>query len=257
VTNTGFAVRMGYPLSEELRQLVSYTLRKDDISDVPGSASRFIRDQEGTSVLSMVGHELTYDTRDSKLEPTKGFVTHLNTDFAGLGGDHDFFRLRIGGSQYFPLAEKYVLGLSAEGGYVWGIGQAVKISDRFFIGGDTLRGFEYGGIGPRDLTGGVNDALGGNRFSRGTIELTTPTPLPEDLGFKGHMFTDAGTLGKSDETPLPGDIFKSEENLRASVGIGMTWQSPFGPVRLDLAKAVLKKDYDKTQLIHFSFGTRF
>ncbi|MDD5585458.1 MAG: BamA/TamA family outer membrane protein, partial [Alphaproteobacteria bacterium] len=63
--------------------------------------------------------------------------------------------------------------------------------------------------------------------------------------------------GKSDETPLPGDVFKNEENLRASVGIGMTWQSPFGPVRLDLAEAVLKEDYDKTQIVHFSFGTRF
>ena len=256
-TNTGFAVRMGYPLSEEIRQLWSYTIRKTDISSVPSTASRFIRDQVGTSLLSMVGHELTYDTRDSKLEPTKGFISHLNTDFAGLGGDHDFVRVRIGGSQYFPLAEKYVLGFTGEVGDVLGLGQNVRISDRFFLGGDTMRGFEFGGFGPRDLTGGVNDALGGNRFSRGTIELTTPTPLPDDLGFKGHIFTDFGTLGKTNESSQPGDVFKSEENIRASIGVGSTWQSPFGPVRLDLAKAVLKKDYDKTEIIHFSFGTRF
>jgi outer membrane protein insertion porin family len=257
VTNTGFAVRLGYPLSDDLRQLFSYTLRRDEIDDVPVTASRFIRDQQGSSVMSMIGHELTYDVRDSKLEPTKGFVTRLNTDFAGLGGDHKFFRARLSGSQYYELVEHYILGLTAEGGYVFGIGQDVKITDRFFLGGDTFRGFQFGGLGPRDLTNGVNDALGGNRFSRGTIELTTPTPLPDDLGFKGHIFTDAGTLGHNDENPLPGDTFKNEENLRASVGVGVTWQSPFGPVRLDLAKAVLKEDYDKTEIVHFSFGTKF
>jgi len=257
VTNTGFAVRLGYPLSEELRQLVSYTLRKDDISDVPSTASRFVREQEGSSLMSMVGHELTYDVRDSKLEPTKGFVTRLSTDFAGLGGNHKFVRLRLSGAQYYSIVEHYVLGLSAEGGYIWGLGQDVKITDRFFLGGDTLRGFQFGGMGPRDMTNGVNDALGGNRFSRGTIELTTPTPLPDDLGFKAHVFADAGTLGKNDVKSLAGDDFKNEENLRASVGVGISWQSPFGPVRLDLAKAVLKKNYDKTEIVHFSFGTRF
>ncbi|NTU76807.1 MAG: outer membrane protein assembly factor BamA, partial [Alphaproteobacteria bacterium] len=255
-TTTGFTLRSGYPLSEEIRQLLSYTLRKDDISDVPSTASRFIREQEGTSVLSMVGNELTYDTRDSRLEPTKGFVTHLNTDLAGLGGDHDFVRVKLGGTQYFPISDDYILGLTAEGGYIWGLGQRVRITDRFFLGGDTLRGFEYAGMGPRDLTNGVNDALGGNRYSRATAELTVPTPLPSEMGFKGHIFTDAGTLGKPEETALPGDLFMNEESLRVSVGVGMTWQSPFGPVRLDLAKPVLKKDYDKTELIHFSFGTK-
>jgi len=257
VTNTGFATRFGYPLSEELRQLVSYTLRKDDISDVPSTASRFVREQEGASILSMVGQELTYDTRDSRLDPTKGYVTRLNTDFAGLGGSHKFVRAKLGGSQYYEVVEKYVLSASAEAGYVWGLGQDVRISDRFFLGGDTLRGFEFGGMGPRDLTGGANDALGGNRFTRATLELSMPTFLPDDLGFRGHVFMDAGTLGANDETPLSTDEFKDEENVRASVGIGMTWDSPFGPVRLDLAQPVLKKDYDKVENVHFSFGTKF
>jgi len=256
-TNTGFTLRMGYPLSEELRQLVSYTLRKDDINNVPDTASRFIRDQVGTSVTSIVGQELIYDTRDSKLEPTMGFVTRLNTDVAGLGGARKFFRLKIGGTQYYEIVEKYVLGATGEAGYIWGIGQKVKINDRFFLGGDSLRGFEYGGMGPRDMTGGADDALGGNRFTRAAIELTMPTFLPDDLGFKGHIFADAGTLGKNDEEALAGDDIKREENIRASLGLGMTWQSPFGPVRLDYAFPVLKKGYDKLERIHFSFGTKF
>ncbi len=256
-TNTGFTLRMGYPLSEQIRQRLSYTLRQDNISNIPSTASRFIRDQEGTSVTSMVGHELSYDIRDSKLEPTSGFVARLNTDFAGLGGDRQFARMRVGGTQYYELAEKYILSGAVEFGYIWGLGQDVRINDRFFLGGETLRGFQFAGLGPRALTNGADDALGGNRFSRGTVELSLPTPLPDELGFKGHIFSDFGTVGHNDEKALPGDVFKNDESLRASFGVGVTWQSPFGPVRLDLAQPVMKKSYDKLEFVHFSFGTRF
>jgi outer membrane protein insertion porin family len=257
ITSTGFAVHMGYPLSEELRQLMTYTLRGDDITDIPTPASRFILDQAGTSLLSMVGNEFTYDVRDSKIDPTRGFVTHLDTDFAGAGGDHKFVRVKIGGTQYYEVADKYVLSLLGEAGQIWGIGQDVKISDRFFLGSDTFRGFQYAGIGPRDLTSGFDDALGGNQFARGTLELTTPTPLPDEMGFKGHIFSDVGVLGQNDEKADPGDVFMNEEDPRMSVGVGMSWQSPFGPLRLDFAEPVIKKSYDKTEFIHFSFGTKF
>lgn len=253
---TGTTLRLGYPLSENLRQLLSYTLQSDTIENVVDT-SRYILDQKGTSVTSMIGQELTYDTRDSRLEPTAGFVTRLNTDFAGLGGPTRFVRAKLGGTQYYELAEKYIISATAEAGYIWGIGQPVKINNRYFLGGDKLRGFQFAGLGPRDLSNGVNDALGGNRFSRASVEMTVPTPLPSELGFKGHVFTDAGTLGKNDEKALPGEIFMNDESLRASVGVGVTWQSPFGPVRLDYAQPLLKKGYDKIEHIHFSFGTRF
>ena len=256
-TNTGFTLRMGYPLSEALRQRLNYTLQQDDISNVATTASRFIRDQEGTSLMSLVGNELKYDARDSKLDPTAGFMTWLNTDFAGLGGDHKFLRVKVGGTQYIPLSEKYILSTTAEAGYIWGMGHPVMISDRFFIGSDTLRGFQYAGIGPRDLTNGADDALGGNRFTRGSVELTMPTPLPNEMGFKSHVFTDAGTLGQTDEVAQAGDVFMNEEKLRLSLGMGLSWQSPFGPLRLDFAEPILKQTYDKKELIHFSFGTRF
>jgi outer membrane protein insertion porin family len=255
--NTGFTLRMGYPLSEQLRQRLNYTFRRDEISNVPNDASRFIRAQEGESNTSLVGQELTYDTRDSKLEPNNGYVVRLNTDLAGLGGDRRFGRMRLGATQYLTLAEDYILSTAVEGGYIWGLNQRVRISDRFFLGGDSLRGFEFAGVGPRDLTGGVDDALGGNRFSRVSVELTTPLPVPSEFGFKGHIFTDAGTLGRAEESPLPNEKFRDNESIRVSVGAGVTWQSPFGPVRLDLAQAVKKENYDKTQTVHFSFGTRF
>lgn len=255
--NTGFTLRMGYPLSEELRQRLNYTFRQDEISNVASDASRFIRAQEGRSTTSLVGQELSYDMRDSKLEPTEGYVLRLNTDLAGLGGDRKFTRVRVGGTHYLSLADGFVLSTAVEGGYIWGLGQEVRINDRFFIGGDSLRGFEFAGIGPRDLTNGADDALGGNRFTRLSMELTTPLPVPSEFGFKGHVFSDVGTLGKTEENALPGETFRNDETPRASVGAGVTWQSPFGPVRLDIAHAVLKEDYDKTQTVHFSFGTRF
>lgn len=257
-TNTGFSLRLGYPLSEQLRQRLTYTLQNTNISSVPSTASRFIKEQKGESTTSMVGQELVYDTRDSRLEPTEGYVIKLNTDLAGLGGSVNYARVRLGGTAYYALADKWIASASAEGGYIRGLGdQNVRIGDRFFLGGETLRGFRYAGVGPRDLTNGVDDALGGERFARGTAELTFPSGLPEEVGVKGHVFTDAGTLGQVAVTPLPGETFREEETLRVSAGVGATWSSPFGPIRLDFAKALVKEPYDKLESFRFSFGTRF
>ncbi len=256
-TATGFTLRAGYPLSENLRQIPRYTLRSEKISNVDVTASRFIREQQGTTLTSSIGQEISYDTRDSRLDPTKGFITRLNTDLAGLGGDRRYVRARLGGTQYVPLSEDYILSFLVEGGIIWGINQKIRIDERFMLGGDTLRGFSYAGIGPRDLTNSANDALGGNRFTRESLELMFPTPLPSDLGFRGALFMDAGTLGRVDSTALPGEAFRNDESLRVSTGVGLAWRSPFGPMRLDLGFPLMKKSYDKTELIHFSFGTRF
>jgi len=256
-TSSGFNLRMGYPLSEELRQKLSYTFHADTISNVPAGTSLFIQNQQGTYTTSGFGQELDYDTRDSKLEPTKGFVTHLNTDVAGAGGSRKWVRVRLGGTQYYPLAEKWILSGTAEAGEIWGLNGPLLINENFFIGGDTLRGFQYAGIGPRDLSDSNQDALGGDRFSRGTIELTTPTPFPPELGLKGRFFVDAGTLGGGQVNVPPGDQVALAESLHVSAGIGITWQSPFGPVKLDFAEPLVYKTYDKLQHIHFSFGTTF
>jgi len=256
-SSEGFTLRMGYPLSQELRQRLNYSFHHDTISDVPSDASLYIVDQQGAATTSSVGQELDYDTRDSKLDPTLGFITHLNTDVAGAGGSRKWFRAKIGGTQYYPLADKWVLSGTAEVGQIWGIDGPTKINERFFLGGDTLRGFEYAGIGPRDVTSGNQDALGGNRFSRGSLELATPLPVPDEFGLKGHIFVDGGTLGQSDEQLIPGHFFENGESLHLSSGVGVSWASPFGLVRLDYAEPILYETYDKIEHIHFSFGTTF
>lgn len=256
-SSSGFALRGGYPLSEELRQRINYTLHYDSITNVPSTASVYIKDQSGASVTSSVGQGLTYDTRDSKLEPTLGFITNLDTDFAGAGGSRKWFRAKAGGTQYYPIADHWIISGTGEAGKVWGFSGPTKINERFFLGGDNLRGFQYAGVGPRDITSTNQDALGGDTFARGSVELTMPTPFPPELGLKSHGFVDAGMLGNSDETPIPGDLIAGGGALHVSAGIGLTWASPFGPVRIDFAEPLVKKSYDKVEHIHFSFGTKF
>jgi outer membrane protein insertion porin family len=256
--NTGIGFRLGYPLTERLRQRLNYTLQQTQIENVDADASRFIREQQGTRLVSLVGQELMYDARDSRIDPTEGYFIRLNNEIAGLGGDARFSRNRLGGGFYVPvpfLFDRTVFSVLGEVGYVFGLGQDVAISDRFFLGGDSLRGFAPAGVGPRDLTS--DDALGGNRYYRGSLELAFPIGLPEELGVTGHAFSDFGSLSEVEANPQAGELLIDEDALRLSVGAGISWRSPLGPIRIDLAFPLLKEDYDKVEQFRFSFGTRF
>ena len=257
VNSAGITLRAGIPLSEEIRQRWNYSFHGDQILNVPSTASIYIADQAGTTTTSSIGQSLVYDTRDSKLDPTLGFLAHFDTDVAGAGGSRRWFRTKIGGTQYYPLAEKWTISGTAEVGQIWGLDGPTKINERFFLGGDSLRGFQYAGVGPRDLTSSYQDSLGGTRFARGSADLAMPTPLPAEFGIRAHLFTDAGYIGKSDETPIAGDAITNDGGLRLSSGIGVTWDSPFGPIRLDYAEPILYESYDKIQHVHFSFGAKF
>jgi outer membrane protein insertion porin family len=254
-TDTGFGLHLGFPLTERLRERVSYSFQQTTISDVPSTASIYIIDQVGTRNVSQVSHELSYDTRNSKTDPVNGFIVKVGNDFAGLGGDADYVRTRLSGTYYFPIPtwDQWVLSLGGEAGYIVGLGQDVFIADRFFIGGDTLRGFQTAGIGPRDISTG--DALGGNQFYRGTVELRFPLGLPDELGLFGHAFTDVGSLSHVEIASTPNVV--DSASLRAASGLGLQWRSPLGPIGIDFAIPVAKQSYDKTQQFRFNFGTRF
>ncbi|MFA4994271.1 MAG: outer membrane protein assembly factor BamA [Bdellovibrionales bacterium] len=257
INSAGTTLRMSYPLSEEIRQKLNYSFHADEITNVPSSASLYVKDQEGTATTSSIGQSLVYDTRDSKLNPTLGFLTHFDTDVAGLGGSRKWVRAKLGGTQYYPITDNWILSGTAEVGQIWALTGETKINERFNLGGDNLRGFEYAGIGSRDMTSVYQDSLGGTRFVRGSVDLSMPVPVSPEFGFKAHIFSDAGILGKSDQTQIAGSTITNDESLHLSIGVGLTWDSPFGPIRLDYAKPVLYKSYDKLQNIHFSFGTKF
>lgn len=251
---TGGAVRIGYPLSEKWRQGWKYRFENNDITDVDNDASRFIRDQEGQRTTSAISQRLTFDDRDSRLFPTEGLYSWLDGEFAGIGGDANYVSGKLGSNYYIPVYKRsVVLDILGEVGGIVGISdEDVQINERFYLGGNTLRGFERAGVGPRDSL--TDDSLGGNFFYRGSAELKFPIGLPEELGVAGHAFTDFGSLWDIDETSS--DIF-DENNIRASAGLGISWRSPLGPVRIDVAQPYIEEDFDKDEVFRFSFGTRF
>ena len=249
----GIVLRMGYPVTENLRHSLNYTLRGDDVTDVKETASRYIRDQEGSRVISSIGHSLGWDHRDNRFEPTDGYYVKFSQDLAGLGGDAHFLRNEINASYYYPWAKNWVTRLATVGGYTYGFGDDdVAIQDRFFIGGSNFRGFKRAGIGPRDTT--TTDALGSNQYYVNTIEQSFPIGLPDDLGITAAAFLDAGSSWSLDDNTR---IFDNGDTLRAAAGVGLYWRSPFGPVRIDYAQPISKGKYDEEERINFSFGTKF
>lgn len=250
---TGGGVHIGYPLSENWRQTLSQRLEINDIQNVNDDASLFIKRQEGQRTTSAVSQRLVYDTRDSASYTTNGMMYWLDTEVAGLGGDAKYVSGKTGASYFYPVTDQVVFNILGELGAIQGYGDTdVEINERFFIGNSTLRGFKKSGIGPRDSETG--DALGGNFFYRGSAEVSFPIGLSKELGIKGHAFTDVGSLSNVDET---GANLVEQDSLRAAAGVGLSWRSPFGPIRVDLTAPIMKEDFDKTELFRFDFGTRF
>ncbi len=264
----GGSLRAGYQIAENLRQTWKYTARSDEITNVQNTASLFIQLQSGTHVTSEIGQILLYDRRDNRQDPTGGYYVSMGNDLAGVGFGVQYIRSKVSGGYFYSVAPEWVLSLTAEAGDIFGWGgQQVLLQDRFFVGGDNLRGFAPAGIGPRDSLSG--DALGGNRYYAGSLSLGVPLGLPKELGVTGRVFTDFGSLWSNDQknialTPAQlvatGGILPEITDstaIRATAGVGIAWKSPVGPIRLDLALPLKRESFDRTQFFHVSFGTRF
>lgn len=253
----GFALRAGYEFNERLRQSWSYSLVNRDIYDVQPGASRFVLEQQGSTVLSQISQTLAYDTRDNLIEPRRGYLLRLGTDFAGLGGDVAYVRARLDGALFLPFErvfgnQDYVLTFFGSAGMLHSYGgKPDRIVDRFFLGGENLRGFALAGAGPRDLA--TRDALGGRFMWTQTTEMRFPLPVPSEIGLIGRAFVDVGALWDT----VSGTGIGDSSAPRVGAGIGVSWRSPFGLINLDLARAVVKQRYDETQVFRFGFGTRF
>jgi len=248
----GGDVRIGYQLTDPLRQDLKYVLKRDKVSNVD-STSPYILEQVGSRITSSVMQILTFDKRDSKVEPTEGYFLKGGTEAAGLGGDVHFLRGTASGGQYFTLTDKVVLSVTGSGGYIAGLGERVRITDRFFVGGDSLRGFQAGGVSPRDKS--TDDAIGGVWMVTGSAQVRFPIGLPEEFGVGGQVFTDFGTIGPTDVASTSG--INQSSSLRLSTGFGVSWKSPMGPVSIDIGVPLLKENFDKTELLKFNFGTKF
>ncbi len=267
--STGGGVRLSYPLNGYTLLSTRYFLKSDEIIVQPGfcragGRANALCDQVGSFLNSSAGYTLLVDRRNDPVRPTRGWTGTLRQDFAGVGGDVNYIKTEADVSAYWGIAPDWVVTASASVGYVggWG-GDPIRINDRFFKGGNSFRGFKTAGIGPRDLTPGTNkDALGGNFYAIGTLELTVPNGLPEEYGIRTSVFTDVGTLGVLDDRytttgGVPNPNIIDELALRASAGVSVHWRSPMGPIRFDLSTILGQEEYDKTETFRFSTSTRF
>ncbi len=249
----GGSLRAGFDISEHLRQVVRYSLVQKDITDVDSDASLIIKGEEGQTIRSSVSNEFIYDTRNSRFDTRDGYIVRLSNEFTGLGGDVTFLKSRIKGAYYYTFAESWTVAYRGELGGMFGLGEDTRAADRFFIGGSNVRGFEFAGLGPRDRAS--DDSLGGKYFYTNSLELSFPLGLPQDLDVRGRLFTDVASVWDFDGSSAV--AVDDSSSPRASIGTGVSWNSPFGPLVVDLGFAVLKEDFDKEEILNFSFGTQF
>jgi outer membrane protein insertion porin family len=352
---TGFQARLGIPLTEFWSLATRYSLSYDDVTldkntyyfngqCDPILAGRYLCDAIGKRLTSSVGYSIVYDTLNNRLYPTAGNRFVFSQDFAGVGGDVKYLRTVATGDNYHNLGHGFVLNTHAEGGYIWGYDgdrtdssgsaeDAIRLTDRFYLGNPQIRGFDIRGVGPRIIrrlynldsngNGIVNadgspslqkgklqdDALGGRFYYVGHFEIQLPLgSAAREAGFRPSIFTDAGSVfglkkpsTLNQVTPVVRNVKDSKGNQlyytdstdtaqttsptaadgtalapvvnniapfsetyygstikpRVSVGVGVSWNSPFGPLRIDIAKALVKQKGDDTKLFNFNVGTQF
>jgi outer membrane protein insertion porin family len=292
-TNTlGATFKLGLALSEELSIQPRYSIYRQEIK-LPnflndcrdpavagqppilpnnhcyfdgGEASLPIRIElsQGATLTSLVGYTLAYNTLDNNKNPTNGLYAELSQDFAGVGGDVNFIRTTADVRNYYEVLPDVVSLIHLQGGNItsWG-GKDLRALDHFQMGPNLVRGFAPAGIGPRDLVSPTADALGGSLYWGASVELQTPLYfLPKEVGIKVAAFADAGSLWDYQGPTfwnVTGEhlVFDDDAAVRSSVGVGLIWDSPLGPLRFDFAVPVTKKSYDRTQWFRFSGGTKF
>ena len=307
VRNTGGALRLGFALTEEVMMQVRYALYQSDIR-IPntgthpyndcsypiagvggdptnvlnngclanGEASLAMKEAQGRSLVSMPGYTISYNTLDNNKNPRAGLYAELKQDLAGAGGDAKYIRSSTEVRMYREITDDFFGMIKGTAGYIYG--NNLRVIDNFNLGPSLVRGFASGGIGPRDVSPGINssmNSLGGTTFVGGSAEVQFPIfGLPKDVGMKMAVFVDAGTLfgyeGKKnfgDFCPTGCSAYYAANNtrltvhdssmIRSSVGTSLIWSSPLGPIRFDFAKALTKDQYDRTQFFRFSGGTSF
>ena len=262
VDTQGFTLRVTAPITEDLSTTLRYNYTKldyssSDLSQLASPYQHVVVD--GPWTRSSVSHSFTYDTIDDRTLPRDGIFAQITQEFAGLGGDSDFYKIS-GKARYFHtiLEDADVIGsLAVSGGHMWGTGDDTKVYDQFTLSASELRGFESGGIGPRALR--TNDSLGGTTYFTASAEASFPLPMvPRDAGFRGALFVDAGTLYSNDVATVAADnVVGTDMSLRASVGASIIWASPFGPLRFDYAVPIKKESFDEVQRFKFGIATQF
>jgi outer membrane protein insertion porin family len=264
----GSTFQLGTPITEQIGMQWRYSISRQDVTLDPTSlaATPSLPIQQaalaGPQWVSAVGDTVSYNTLDNTKNPTNGFSSQLSQDLAGLGGDVNFLRTTEDLRYYQSINSDLTAMVRAQGGYITGYGgQQVPLIDSFFGGPTMVRGFAPNGFGPRDLTPGTTmDNVGGSMYWASTAELQSAIPgVPNEYGLKASAFVDAGSVFHyGGPTTFPGSTqsmqLANDNVVRSSVGVGLTWASPFGALTVNYALPVTKAAYDVVQPLNFSAG---
>ena len=257
---------VGTPVTEATTILWRYSLYDQNVTIDPaslaGTPSLPVQQAAaaGRQLVSAVGDTVSYNTLDNNRIPTNGINSQLRQDLAGLGGDVRFLRTSEDIRYYRLLVGDLTGMVRAQGGYITGLGgQQVPMMDNFFGGPSMVRGFAPNGFGPRDLTpGSTMDNVGGSAYWATTAELQSAIPgIPQEYGLRGSAFVDAGSVfGYRGATSFAGQTAQIANNnvVRSSVGVGLTWASPFGALTVNYAVPLSKASYDVVQPLSFNAG---
>ena len=303
-TQSGASLRAAWPMSEYASLSVFYRFLQEEISSYFFQSGYNLADDYNSN-KSEFGYSYGIDTRDDYIDTTRGWTFSIGQDLAGLLGDSEYLRTSFGGKYYYEIAQGWVLNVGGNAGYIYNYGSKnLRINDRFFKGGNTFRGFDRAGVGPKEII--TDRPRGAEFFAVGTLEVTIPLGLPDEFGLRTALFTDFGILGKNDDQDRVLSTYRAQELLgdqlspyydissllnqdysvldeacrinsaglneeygtlctrfvddatfRATVGVTLNWDSPFGPIRFDIGRAIVSEDYDDAKFFRFSGGTKF
>ena len=257
-----FRPELSFPVSDNGRFALNYRLERVDMNQRNPRENGVVIQNEidvGKEWISSVGYEYSYDSRRTGLNPNAGYLFQFGQDLAGIGGDSEYVRTKATAiAQTKVLSEEVTLRATLEGGMLNWLGGNSRVTDRFLLDPSTMRGFETGGIGPRDQSLGASDGLGGNLFVVARFEAEFPLGLPEELGIMGGVFYDIGNLWNLDDVNTTGGtIVGASGSFRHVVGLSLFWDTPLGPLRFNFSNALIKESFDDEQQFDLTISARF
>lgn len=267
----GGALRAGFKLDEFSRVNFKYYLAYRNISGIDlAKASPAVIATEGDSWKSTISANYIWDNLDNPSKPTQGLRAEIEGELAGLGGSTYYASVDAHAWYFMPVIEdKLIVKFEANAGHIQSLNNDnVDLQDRFFKGADSFRGFAKAGVGPKQIGNDGNmDSIGGQTYAIGTIEANFPVGLPENWGVEGAVFSDFGTVFGAPENSVANGVdgcmresgctVFDDVAFRATIGAGLIWNSPFGPLRFEAAYPLMAESYDDKEWFRFSIGTRF
>ncbi|MCL2439835.1 MAG: outer membrane protein assembly factor BamA [Alphaproteobacteria bacterium] len=260
IDSYGIAPRLSWTYNDNLSQRVRFTWRHDQPTNINENLSQVMQDNLESRQTYRLGQTLIYrdQTIDFVNNTRSGHTLSYGTDYAGFGGAKNFIRHDASARQFFSFFDQNVqLGLLAEAGSIEALGGTrLSTSDRYRLGGDSLRGFDYFGIGARPEQPHLwHYSFGGNWKVNGTAQLNFPIGFPKAAKISGYVFYDWGTLGRPDVPDMSNVLWS--DLIRTSYGWGIAWESPLGHMNFSWGYPITYEPYDRRSRFLFSIGSRF